>query len=137
MTKKQPEDLQTEEERRRGKEHSISAEQSAGTLAGENQDWLRLLQTGLDQLDDMYPVAEPRLHWISAQLEEQQTVLHRRFVRDFSIFISLALVVITGMTIALLQLPALFVVSQIAVLVIGPSAILLDHRRNRKREVER
>lgn len=94
---------------------------------------VQLLRAGLEELDEIVPVMEPKLQWLEAQIEEHQSFMRRRFVRDLTLFIGVALLIIFVLVSSLFRLPALFIALQAAAL-LAPPIFLLTSKRKRVKE---
>jgi hypothetical protein len=94
---------------------------------------VQLLRTGLEELDGFVPVMEPKLQWLEAQIEEHQSLMRRRFIRDMTVFIGVALLIIFVLISTLFRLPALFIALQAAAL-LAPPIFLLTLKRKRVKE---
>lgn len=75
---------------------------------------VKRMRRELAKLDDHYPVQAPGPTALEALLAAHQATAKRRQKRDLTLFLLLALVLVSGMVALFYQLPALFLVLQVA-----------------------
>lgn len=88
-----------------------------------------LLHTGLNQIDEMFPVYTPDLTWFTQQVEMTKKNVRRGLIRDLLIFwlIAISIIVFTFMLIH--KVPILYFCLQIAVLLSFVFSLLLKKRK--------
>ncbi|MDF2936612.1 MAG: hypothetical protein K0Q90_1985 [Paenibacillaceae bacterium] len=79
-------------------------------LSSEDERTVELLRSSLDALDRMVPVAEPDHAAFAAQLEKQQRLLRKLFIRELLLFLAMACSFLGVMGLMLVKLPSLFMV---------------------------
>lgn len=75
---------------------------------------VRRMRRDLAHLDDHYPTQAPDPTALEALLAAHQAVARRRQKRDLTVFLMLALVLVSGMAALLYQLPVLFIALQVS-----------------------
>ncbi len=75
-------------------------------------DALREIQEGFNKMDQ-FPVYTPDLHWFEQMVIDEQHNKRKRLVKDLSLFIIIAVVILTGIIVSLYQIPVIFIILQI------------------------
>jgi hypothetical protein len=70
------------------------------------------LQEGLHHLDH-FPVYSPDLSWFEQRVAAEKQQIRKKLIRDLSIFLIIALIIITGIIVSLFQMPVLFIFLQL------------------------
>jgi hypothetical protein len=86
-------------------------------LGNEQQNKLDLdaidtLQEGLKMVDQM-PVYTPELQWFEQLVLAEQQKDRKRLIKDLSVFLLVALLIISGIILSLYQMPSVFIFLQI------------------------
>jgi hypothetical protein len=75
-------------------------------------DALHEIQEGFNKMDQ-FPVYTPDLQWFNQMVIDEQQNKRKKFVTDLSIFILIAVVILTVIIVSLYQMPAIFIMLQI------------------------
>lgn len=75
-------------------------------------DTIHKLQEGLNQVDQS-PVYTPELQWFELMVLAEQQKTRKKLLKDLSIFLIIALFILSALIISLYQLPIFFVFLQI------------------------
>lgn len=75
-------------------------------------DTIHKLQEGLNQVDQS-PVYTPELQWFEQMVLAEQQKTRKKLLKDLSIFLIIALFILSALIISLYQLPIFFVFLQI------------------------
>ncbi|MDF2854586.1 MAG: hypothetical protein K0Q87_437 [Neobacillus sp.] len=89
-------------------------------------DALHEIQEGFNKIDQ-FPVYTPDLQWFNQMVLNEQLNKRKKFIKDLSIFIVIAVVILSGIIISLYQMPTIFIMLQIittAFIVIYTGSIL-------------
>jgi Family of unknown function (DUF5345) len=70
------------------------------------------LEEGLNQVDQ-FPVYTPDLQWFEQMVLAEQQRIRKKLFKDLTIFIIIALCIISAMLISLYQIPVIFIFLQI------------------------
>ncbi|MEI2663661.1 YxlC family protein [Rossellomorea sp. LJF3] len=81
----------------------------------EQDELKNLLGDGFRSIDEDVDQNTPNLQWFEQFVEERQAQLNIRFRRDLIIFLLLAACILTLFSLALLQMPVLFLLLQIII----------------------
>jgi hypothetical protein len=92
---------------------------------------VKRMRRELAHLDDHYPVSVPDPAALEALLAAHQAVARRRQKRDLTVFLMLAIVLVSGMAALLYQLPVLFIALQVSAVLL-PIGFLLEGRGKHK-----
>jgi hypothetical protein len=66
---------------------------------------------------DQLPLFTPDLEWFEVMAFESKAIIKKRFRKDLTIFLLIAAIIITGVIVTLFQMPIIFFVIQIMVIV--------------------
>jgi hypothetical protein len=80
----------------------------------EDRETVARLKQGLIKIDN-FPIETPDQQWFEKLVLTEQQNIKRKFVRDLSIFLILAIFILSGIMISLFERPELFAILQIAV----------------------
>jgi predicted tellurium resistance membrane protein TerC len=81
-------------------------------LNNPDLDALHEIQEGLNKMD-LIPIHTPDLQWFDQMVIDELQNKKKRLVKDLSIFIIIAVVILTGIIFSLYQMPAIFIMLQI------------------------
>ncbi|MFF2446291.1 YxlC family protein [Neobacillus sp. NPDC058068] len=70
------------------------------------------LQEGLHHLDQ-FPVYTPDLSWFEQRVAAEKQQIRKKLIRDLSIFLIIALIILTGIIVSLFQMPVVFMFLQL------------------------
>ncbi|MDP4169797.1 MAG: YxlC family protein [Bacillota bacterium] len=74
------------------------------------------INRGLEQIDQ-FPVYTPDIQWFEQMITVQKQVSMKKLVKDFTVFILIALFILSGIIVSLYHNPFIFIVLQIPVIV--------------------
>lgn len=75
-------------------------------------DAIHKLQEGLNQIHQ-FPVYTPELQWFEQMVLEERKKTRKKLVKDLSIFILVALLILSGIILSLFRMPVVFILLQI------------------------
>jgi len=99
------------------------------SASDQDSDEIQQLKVALDELEQAIPVMTPNIQWFEQQVIEQRKMLKRRFIRDLSLFIILALVVLTLSFAAYNAIPQLFMLMQLVPFLVIPFYVVQKARK--------
>jgi Family of unknown function (DUF5345) len=70
------------------------------------------LQEGFNKIDQ-FPVYSPDLQWFEQMVMAEKMDLRKKLIKELSLFILLALLILSVITVSLYQMPVIFIVLQI------------------------
>ncbi|WP_342430151.1 YxlC family protein [Neobacillus sp. FSL H8-0543] len=73
---------------------------------------LHEIQEGFNKMDQ-FPIYTPDLQWFNQMVIDEQHNKKKKFVKDLTIFIIIAVIILTGIIVSLYQMPAIFIMLQI------------------------
>ncbi|MEH7333637.1 YxlC family protein [Neobacillus drentensis] len=71
------------------------------------------MQEGLNKMEQI-PVYSPDLQWFEQMVLVEKQRIRKKLIRDLSIFLIVAIIILCGIMISLFQMPAVFIFLQIA-----------------------
>jgi hypothetical protein len=77
-----------------------------------DMDAIHKLQEGLSQVDQ-FPVYTPDLQWFENMVELEMQKNRKKLRKELSLFIIIALMILSGIIVSFYQLPAVFILIQI------------------------
>jgi Flp pilus assembly protein TadB len=70
------------------------------------------LQEGLNKVDS-FPLYTPDLQWFEHMVLAEKQKLRKKLVKDLSIFMMIAICILTGIVVSLYQMPIIFIFLQV------------------------
>ncbi|WP_223592981.1 YxlC family protein [Neobacillus bataviensis] len=71
------------------------------------------MQEGLNKMEQ-FPVYSPDLQWFEQMVLAEKQRIRKKLIRDLSIYLIVAIIILCGIMISLFQMPAVFIFLQIA-----------------------
>lgn len=78
----------------------------------QDSEAIHKLQEGLNKVDQ-FPVYTPNLQWFEQMVLAEKEKIRKKFLSDLSIFIMIALIILSGIIVSLYQMPVIFIFMQI------------------------
>ncbi len=75
-------------------------------------DAIHVLQEGLSKVDQ-FPVYSPDLQWFEKMVQSEKQNNRKKLVKELSLFIIIALMILSGIIVSFYQMPAVFIFIQI------------------------
>jgi hypothetical protein len=69
---------------------------------------LQFIQTGLDSLEEGVEFETPNIQWFEQMVADQKEELQKKLIKDVSIFVCIALIIVSVVLFTLYQLPVIF-----------------------------
>lgn len=96
---------------------------------GEERETIEQLRSGLDRVDDLYPVDIPNLEWFQQMTLAEKRKLRRKWVRDLALFWLVAVAVLCVYLTVFQQLPIAYIAIVQIVAAVLPTVVLIKKRR--------
>lgn len=71
------------------------------------------LQKGLNKMDQ-FPVYSPDLQWFEQMVVAEKQRIRKKLIKDLSVFLIVAVIILSGIMVSLFQMPAVFIFLQIS-----------------------
>ncbi|NHN29992.1 YxlC family protein [Paenibacillus agricola] len=98
-------------------------------LSQDDQRTVSVLHNALDSLDSHIPIMTPSSEWFQQQILLRQAQRSKRLLRELFMFVFVAIGLLSAFISAALQEPSLFLLVQLASLIIAPIVIVLLPRK--------
>ncbi|MCA1030825.1 YxlC family protein [Bacillus timonensis] len=95
----------------------------------EDDCTIQTIQQAFEKVDETHSVYTPNLQWFEEMVRENQQKQRSKLAKEFAIFLLIAVVIVTGVVLTLLQTPLIFIVLQGLVLLALPIIIYWQQRK--------
>lgn len=95
----------------------------------DEEEVIGRLRSGMDFLDELVPELPPSQQWLEARLNERHAAMRGSFLRDFCLFLLVAIGILSLMAAVLLRTPVLFLALQAAAILAVPAVAILMKRK--------
>ncbi|MFE8700175.1 YxlC family protein [Cytobacillus sp. FJAT-54145] len=90
------------------------------------------IEIGLEKLDSSFHIETPNIEWFEQMVVQQKSELRKKLIRDVTIFVIVALIIVSTVLFTLQQLPVVFLILQVfaSIFVITYSALRFKKQVN-------